>query len=280
MPDLPLFDGIAPVSASVPGGDIVLSDAVDLLNSLSPGSVACIVTDPPYGIAYHSGRHQGKNPHAPIASDWNVQIGAFLDAAERVLCKGGAVYLFTRFDVYPLWTREIPTTLSLKNQIIWDKGTHSSGDLTGNFGFRHEILMFITKGRHQLRGKRHQNIWQFPRIPSGKLRAPAEKPIELYGRAIECSSDLGDLVVDPFGGTGTLAEAAIGCGRRFLVGDIDRKMVKLARERVGLQVSADDASPRRATPVCPIFNMIPPDPALWGIHPEDFANWKEYADAK
>ena len=254
-------------------GDIILSDGIDLLRSLKPHSVACIIIDPPYGIAYHSNHYKDKNPHAPIAQDWNFQIGAYLAAAERVLQPGGALYMFTRFDVYPLWTTEIPPSLSLKNAIIWKKDNWSSGDLTGNFGFQYEMIMFVVKGRHQIRGKRWSNVWDFPRIPAGKLRMPAEKPTAIYERAILASSDLGDLVVDTFGGSGTAAEAANNTGRRFLVCDVDKKMVDMARRRVGLPVADDETGRSRLLPLCPVFNISPPDPSLWGLHPEDMARW-------
>ena len=186
------------------------------LRTLEAGSVATIVTDPPYGIAYHSNRHQEKNPHTPIAHDWNFQIGGILAEAQRCLREGGAFYLFTRFDVYPLWLRELPSGLSLSNMIVWDKGNHSSGDLTGNFGYQHEIIMFIVKGRHRLRGRRWSNVWTVPKISHKRMRMPAEKPLALYERAVLASSDPGDLVVDPFGGSGTMAEAALAAGRKYL----------------------------------------------------------------
>lgn len=250
-------------------GDIIRGDALDVLSNQEAGSVAAIVTDPPYGIAYHSNYHVGKNPHAPITNDWNFQIGTFLDAAERVLCDGGAVYLFTRWDVYPLWAKEVPPSLTLKNAIIWKKDNWSSGDLTGNFGNQYEIAMFITKGRHKLRGHRWSNVWDFARIPAKKLRMPAEKPVGLYERAILSSSDPGSIVIDPFCGSGTMAEAAILTGRRFLCCDMDPKMVMMARSRVGLSLPTDLSPVSRSVPLCPVFNVHPPDISLWGLHPED-----------
>jgi DNA modification methylase len=273
MDGLPLFGDVPRLQCSRTfSSDILLGDGMDALRSLEAGSVACIVTDPPYGIAYHSNYYKGKNPHAPVAGDWNVQIGAYLATAERALRDGGAIYMFTRFDVFPLWAREVPPSLSLKNTIIWKKDNWSSGDLTGNFGFQYEMLMFITKGRHTIRGKRWSNVWDFPRVPSARLRMPAEKPVGIYERAIEASSDAGDLIVDTFGGSGTAAEAAVRTGRRFLVCDVDRKMVRIARERVGLPPIEGDM-PEPTIPACPVFDSIPASPALWGLHPEDVADW-------
>lgn len=261
---------IAPLRAV--NGDVVLSDGIDLLRSLDAGSVACVVTDPPYGIAYHSNYYKDGNPHAPIAHDWNFQIGEYLNAVERILRPGGALYMFTRFDVFPIWAREVPPSLALKNTIIWKKDNWSSGDLTGNFGFQYEMIMFLVKGRHQIRGKRWPNVWDFPRVTSTKLRMPAEKPVGIYERAIVASSDVGDLIVDTFGGSGTAAEAAINTERRFLVCDVDKKMVAMSRRRVGLSM-VDDGTQSRPMSVCPIFNVIPPDPSLWGLHPEDLARF-------
>jgi DNA modification methylase len=252
-------------------GDIVLADALDLLSSVEPGSAQVVITDPPYGIAFHSNHYKDKNPHSPIAGDWNFQVGAFLSAAERALADGGAVYLFTRWDVYPLWAKEVPPSLALKNAIVWRKDNWSSGDLTGNFGGQYELCMFLTKGRHRLRGRRWSNVWDFPRIHAKRLRMPAEKPVGLYERAICSSSDPGALVVDPFCGSGTCAEAAISTGRMYLCGDMDRKMVDMARERARLPALPGSEPPRRLPP-CPVFRVEPPDPSLWGLHPEDVAH--------
>jgi site-specific DNA-methyltransferase (adenine-specific) len=269
--DQDLFPGMstAPALGLPADGDIVHSDALDILAGLAAGTASLIVTDPPYGIAYHSNYYRGRNPHAPISQDWDFQIGAFFAEASRALVDGGAIYLFTRWDVYPLWYKEIPKALSLKNAIVWKKDNWSSGDLYGNFGNQYEIVMFLTKGRHSLRGKRWPNIWEFPRIPAKRLRMPAEKPVGLYERAILSSSDKGDLVVDPFCGSGTAAEAARRAGRRFLLGDIDPKMVSMARERVGLSTPTVQDEPGRKAPPCPVFSVEPPDISLWGLHPED-----------
>lgn len=253
---------------------VARSDAIELMRSLAAGSVQVLITDPPYGIAYHSNYYKDKNPHAPIANDWNFQIGKFFDEALRVLRVGGTLYLCTRWDVFPLWAREVAPGLELNNLIVWRKDNWSSGDLTGNFGNQYEMLMFVTKGRHQLRGRRWSNVWDFPRIPSGRLRMPAEKPLGLYDRAIRSSSDEGDLVVDPFCGSGTAAEAATLAKRRFIVGDMDPKMIAITRRRIGLPVDADPEEEAVLAPRCPVFNVTPPDISLWGLHPEDLADFK------
>jgi DNA methylase len=148
------------------------------------------------------------------------------------------------------------------------KDNWSAGDLNGNFGNQYELLMFITKGRHKIRGTRWSNIWQFPKIPAKKLRVATEKPAALLQRAIFASSDESDTVVDPYCGSGSTGEAAQNCGRRFLLGDIDRRMVELASRRLGFSTNCAETSPVGSPlPECPIMKVTPPEPHLWGRTP-------------
>lgn len=258
------------MSAQTNDNRIIESDAKRLLGSLEKGSVKLILTDPPYGIAYHSGHYKGKNPHAPVAKDWNFQVGDLFRSAERCLAEDGAMYVFTRWDVYPLWSSALVPPLELRNSIVWMKNNWSAGDLGGNFGNQYELLLFITKSAHKLRGTRWPNIWQFPRIPSTELRVATEKPVALLERAILASTDKGDVVVDPYCGSGSTGQAAQRTGRRFLLGDIDASMVELASRRLGFK-EAPIQEEQPEIPECPILKITPPAPHLWGIHPEDLA---------
>jgi site-specific DNA-methyltransferase (adenine-specific) len=227
-----------------PQGEVRHQEAMELLASLETASVPMIFADPPYGIGYHSNHHKGRNPHTPVANDWNFQIGPFLTECGRVLREGGVAYVCCRWDVMPLWAASIMPPLKMKTAIAWVKDNHSAGDLTGTFGNKYEVILFLVKGRHLLRGRRWSNVWEFPRVPSMKALHPTQKPVGLVQRAIEASSDLGELVVDPFCGSGTTAVAAMDAGRTFLVGDIDPTMVNLTRHRLGLPVeSVSDPAP-------------------------------------
>lgn len=238
-------------------------DAVEMLRSLPDESVNMVLTDPPYGISYQSNWSEVKT--APIAGDHQFNPGILLDEIVRVLKNDSAAFLFTRWDVYPEWYRSVPTELNVKNLIVWNKDNHSSGDLFGDFGAKWEGLMFIVKGRPKLRGYRHNNVWDFPRMSRKGQRHPAEKPVALLRRAIESFTDEDDLVVDPFCGSGSTAEAAFGIGRRALVGDIDQQYVKIARQRLGLTDDSPSELPSRPLDREVLINLS----ALDGLHPED-----------
>lgn len=243
-------------------------DALALLRSLGAESVDLILTDPPYGISYQSNRTEKGS--AAIEADWNFQFGPFLREVERVLVEGGAAYIFTRWDVFPLWHQSVNGVreMAAKNLIVWEKDNHSAGDLKGNFGFKWEGIMMLVKGRHRLRGHRHTNIWSFARVPRKQQRHPAEKPVALLQRAIEASTDKDALVVDPFCGSGSTAEAAVMSGRRALIGDVDDRWLRECVDRLGVEGFG-----HHPPPAPPIDLSL-----LDGVHPEDvlamLQDWK------
>lgn len=251
-------------------------DAISLLRGFDPDSIDLIVTDPPYGIGYHSNHYKDKNPHAPVANDWNFSIGGFLAECSRVLKPGGAAYLFCRWDVTPLWMPYVNSPLKLKTVIAWVKDNWSAGDLEGSFGNQYEQILFIAKGRHKLRGKRWPNVWNFSRVPAKQLLHPTQKPVALLERAILASSDDGMTVVDPFCGSGSTGEACMNTGRGFVMGDVDPAMVQTASCRVGLPVEFEPLIPVEREPSG--YELSIPNMAEYGIHPEDLAYIKAHLD--
>ncbi len=263
------------IKAGISLNDVILSDAVALMQRLGAASVPLIIADPPYGVGYHSNYYKQRNPHAPMVNDWSFQIGPFLQECQRVLVDGGALYLFSRWDVYPLWLPEIQAAeLKAKTKIVWVKNNWSAGDLKGCFGNQYEEILFAplngdcaVKGRHLLRGKRWSNVWCFDRVPATNLLHPGQKPEPLLARAIQSSSDVGDLVVDPFAGSGSTGAAAREAGRNWLLGDVDPRMVHIARGRLGLP-PLDDGDQASDAPR-PTYRFEMPQPDEWSLHPED-----------
>jgi site-specific DNA-methyltransferase (adenine-specific) len=228
-------------------------------------SVDLIVTDPPYGIEYDT-------PAAgiTIAADWNFQITPFFNEAARILKPGSAMYVCSRWDVYPVWLQFLPRELALQNVIVWDKKGGSLGDLTGNFGYAYEVILFIVKGRHRLRSKRYRNVWTFSGVHHSQRIHPTEKPVALFERMVESSSDEGGLVLDPFAGSGVLGAACKNLGRNALLCDMDPTWIRAMEIRLGLvaETMGPDDSVR-----------INEDP-LSGLHPEDLHEIRAYLDSR
>lgn len=253
------------------------TDAIELIQEFPDNSVDLIVADPPYGISYQSNRRRdGKL--APIIGDHTFNPKRFFQEVQRVLCCSGAAYVFTRWDVYPIWASWVQQNqeIALKNLIVWDKGAHTSGDLTGNYGYRHELVMFLVKGRHHLRGKRYGNVWDIPRVAPSKLAHPAEKPVELIHRMIQSSMDPSGVFLDPFCGSGVSGVAAQLYGvSKAVLGDIDPKWAGITQARLGLPVTF--------VPPVESLDELPPDVGYFesldlldGIHPTDLLDVLTY----
>ena len=117
--------------------------------------------------------------------------------------------------------------------IIWDKGNRTAGDLKGSFGNQYEVILLGSKGKWEFKGKRGSDIWRIAGIGASPSRIHStEKPVELYLKIIENSTNVGDFVIDPYVGSGSSAEAAFRLGRNFLGYEIDRTFWERATKRI------------------------------------------------
>lgn len=211
--------------------ELYLGDCLAIMPMLAAENkrAAVVATDPPYGINYVSS-HRNDGPTEMLQNDDKAPLEAVPMIADLII-DGGALYLATRFDVSPMWTAAIAAAgLACKTPIFWDKGNHTAGDLEGDFGAQVEIFLFAHKGRHKLRGRRQSNLWKCPRDPAGAH--PTPKPASLMGRMICASSDNGDLIIDPFMGSGSTGVACASLDRKFIGIELDEKYFDLAFERI------------------------------------------------
>ncbi len=118
-------------------------------------------------------------------------------------------------------SRNKPYVSRIKNRIIWVKNNWTAGDLTGDFSNQYECIAFMPKNGFKLNGYRHSNVWEFDRVPPSNH--PTEKPIALLSRIIENCTNVGDLVFDPFVGSGATLFACKKLNRRFVGSEIDKE---------------------------------------------------------
>jgi site-specific DNA-methyltransferase (adenine-specific) len=203
-----------------------------LLGILPDASVDLIITDPPYGLSYSSGRNDWSGP---IAGDDAVPT-TWLTQAYRAMKQGSAVYIYAHWRTWgQLQAAVTDAGFAVKNMIVLRKSNHGMGDLRGAYAPKHELVMYAVKGRHILTppAKRLPDVMDVPVIYSRANRLhPCEKPISWHLPFILSSSRVGDLVVDPFTGSGSVPLACQQTGRRFLAGDLDAACVAVARERL------------------------------------------------
>lgn len=138
----------------------------------------------------------------------------------RVLKPDRAFFVFTNWE-QDWWMQQALGSL-LRNKIIWDKGNWTAGDLKGSFGNQYEVILLGVKGKWEYKGKREPDIWHIPRMGTNRIH-PTEKPVALYKKIIENSTDEGAFIIDPYGGSGASAEAAIELKRNILVYELDKE---------------------------------------------------------
>ncbi|MGL6196099.1 MAG: DNA-methyltransferase [Thermoguttaceae bacterium] len=209
-------------------GVVYNADCLEVLPTIEP--VDLVVSDPPYGCAYKTNHRKKSTTPAMLANDEKPNL-AFIAPIVKAVKPDSAIYLCTRFDVYAQWEQALKEASTVvKTTIVWNKGNWTAGDLKGDYGNQVELILFAHVGRPKLRRGRPSNLWSIPRDPPGAH--PTPKPVELFKRCILNSSDIGDVVLDPFLGSGTTAVACILSGRRFISCELDRRYFDLSCKRI------------------------------------------------
>lgn len=218
--------------------ELYKGDCVDILSIFEEESIDLIITDPPYGIDYNS--NHIKNPNKvhdnSVISNDNEDVFNLLDITlekcKRVLKDKGAIYIFCGQQNLDLFIQIVRKHFDYKNILVWLKNNWTAGDLKGNYGTRTEYIIYATKNRHILNGRRDNNVLEFKRVPSTQQYFKFQKPVDLLEFLIQKSSNEGDAVLDPFCGSGSTLVAAQNLGRTGVGIEIDRKLVDIITERL------------------------------------------------
>lgn len=242
---------IAPTWESTCGrAKLWLGDCVEVLKSWEPSSVDVVLCDPPYGHGNHVddwnsrlNKLRGKK-NKPIVNDdahgMRETVGAMLLEAARIMkqasccccccCGGGGprptfAWLANRLD---------SDGLRFFHSVIWDKRTPGLG---WRFRRQHEMLLFSHREGGRLRWA--DNAVSVPNIVSMSnhwksfvKEHPNQKPTELFSYICGLVTRPGDIVVDPFMGSGTTGVSAIRMGTMFRGIELDENYLDIARRRI------------------------------------------------
>lgn len=209
-----------------------------------PAGYGLLCTDPPYGMAFNSGRSStfGQIAGDDGSIDWPGVLAEWV-GPEGTHTRG----LKDKRHVYVFGYRPDQLAESLRlggsAELIWDKVSFGTGDLTKPWGPQHEVITFGVHvkrkaGRAGGDGRlaarlRQGSILRHQRPNAGSaVRHSNEKPVQLMADLVESSSVRGDLVVDPCAGSGSTGVAAVLEGRRCFLVEINRTNAELAVQRV------------------------------------------------
>jgi site-specific DNA-methyltransferase (adenine-specific) len=210
-------------------------DAVAWLQDQPSESVDLVITDPAYeSLEKH--RAVGTTTrlkHSKASSnDWfnifpNSRFRELLPEVYRVLRRNSHFYLFcdpeTMFVVKPEAER---AGFRFWKPIVWDKRTIGMGY---HYRARYEFILFFEKGKRRLNDLGVADVIAARRIHGGY---PAEKPVAVSEILVNQSSQHGELVADPFMGSGSVGVAALKLGRFFTGNDLNPEAVRVAAQRL------------------------------------------------
>lgn len=231
-------------------------NCLDLMRTMPDQSVDAIITDPPYGMSYQSARRTDKTSRFDRIANDNAPFVWFLHDAARLLRAGGVLLCFCRWDSAEAFRMAIGWSgLILRSQIIWDRVCHGMGGLSSTTAPQHDTIWFATKGSFRFAGGRPKSVVQAMRLGGGQLTHPNEKPITLMTNLVLSYTTQGQVVLDPFCGSGTTGMACRNTKREFIGMELDPTYAELSRQR--LVTSESIPAP---IPICssPIFTDITP----------------------
>lgn len=211
---------------------LLVGDCADTLGcgAVEPGTVACVWTDPPYGVSY-----VGKTADALTIDNDSLdpsELREFLTLrfkhADEMLAPGGRVYV-----AHPAGALHRPFLEAFDDHwrvhetLVWLKDTMVLGH--SDYHYRHEPLLYGYKPGTGRWGRGHQgwygshsetSVIEVPR-PKASAEHPTMKPVGLIERCLSNSTAPDDLVLDPFAGSGSTLIAAHRLGRRAVVCELD-----------------------------------------------------------
>jgi len=249
----------------VPGLALYEGDCLPLMRRLRGTPFQLTVTSPPYNIGKEYEKPRPVDEYITWCAEWIAEIHRLTGPNGTFWLNLGYLELPGRAKALPipylLWDR-VP--FYLVQEIVWNYGAgvgarrsfsprnekflwfvKNPGSYTFNLDdVRDPDVKYPNQKKHgKLKcnplGKNPTDVWQFPKVTSGANRSSAERtphpaqfPYAVVERIVEACSRPGDLIVDPFLGSGTVAEVALRCGRPFLGIEIDKSYIDIARNRI------------------------------------------------
>lgn len=206
---------------------IICADAITYLKTIPTNSIPLILTDIPYGVV--SRESSGiRDFDKKDADKVNFDINALVEELERVV--SGSIYIFCSTEQVSFLRGYFAAQKMTTRLCIWEKTNPSPVNCQHFWLNGIETCVFARKSKATFNEHYKNCVWKFP---NGKRTFhPTQKPLKLFEYLIETSSNEGDLVLDPFSGSGTTALAASNLNRKFLCIDQSEEYVELSKKRL------------------------------------------------
>ena len=248
---------------AAPANRIIHGDCLAGLEGLDEGSVDLVFADPPYNLQLERDLLRPNNTRVDgVHQSWDKFAGfeaydaftrRWLSACRRVLKPDGAIWVIGSYhNVFRLGRELQDQGFWILNDIVWRKTNPMPNFRGRRFTNAHETLIWASRDQRSRYTFHYEAMkalnddlqmrsdWLFPicsgperlKDAGGRKAHPTQKPEALLHRILLATSNPGDLVLDPFFGTGTTGAVARLIGRRFIGIEQDADYVKAAEERI------------------------------------------------
>lgn len=215
----------------------------DCVNGLLMWGGYCdlILTDPPYNLSRKNNFHTLKGRNGIDFGEWDkgFDLTGWIKTATDCLRVGGSIIIFNaRRNMGIIADTLEDCGCSVKELIQWQKSNPMPRNRDRLYVTACEFAIWAVKGKgwtfNRQRSTYENTIFQHPIVSAKGRIHTTQKPVELMRDLIMIHSNEGEIVLDPFIGSGTTAVAALETGRRYIGYEIDKRYYTAAIERVSL----------------------------------------------
>jgi modification methylase len=248
---------------ALPLNTILEGDCIEVMNSLPEGSIDLIFADPPYNLQLRSDLHRPDNSKVDAVDDAWDQFSSFaaydtftqdwLKAARRLLKPNGAIWVIGSYhNIFRVGAALQNAGFWILNDVIWRKSNPMPNFRGKRFTNAHETMIWASKEEGAKytfnyealkalnEGVQMRSDWVLPictgherlKDENGDKAHPTQKPESLLHRVLVGSTNPGDVVLDPFFGTGTTGAVAKMLGRDFIGIEREEAYRRVAEKRL------------------------------------------------
>jgi len=276
----------------LPLNEILAGDCVEAMNALPENSVDLVFADPPYNLQLKGNLHRPDNSMVDAVDDAWDQFSSFqayddftqkwLKAARRILKPNGAIWVIGSYhNIFRVGSALQNAGYWILNDVVWRKSNPMPNFRGKRLTNAHETMIWASKQEASKytfnyealkalnEGVQMRSDWVLPictgherlKDDNGDKAHPTQKPESLLHRVLVASTNPGDVVLDPFFGTGTTGAVAKKLGREFIGIEREAAYREVARKRIAKVRKFDKESltvstSKRAEPRVPFGQLV------------------------
>ena len=296
--------GAKPLKSSLPRNEILSGDCIEIMKSLPSRSVDLVFADPPYNLQLGGDLHRPDNSRVSGVEEAWDKFSSFAEydkftrnwflEARRLLKDDGTMWVIGSYhNIFRMGAALQDMGFWILNDIVWRKTNPMPNFRGRRFTNAHETLIWAAKSEKSKyrfnydamkalnEDLQMRSDWVIPlctgqerlKKDDGQKAHPTQKPESLLHRVILSSTNTGDVILDPFFGTGTTGAVAKKLGRDFIGIERDKEYIAHAKQRIDSITHVDDDSllkpiEKRAEPRVPFghvveLGLLPPGTVLF-----------------